>query len=154
MISCSSSFWPWISFKRSRLIFASWSCWAKPIKEPMGPLSWPMIYVKDIIIPRVISPSTTDLAAIKEITIFVVWLKNTEPTCWTCPNASPFTLILKSFTWMRSHCQRFCFSQLFSLISCMAVTNWIKLLCSPAAWAKRRISSSRRYFMNTRIQQI
>ena len=105
--------------------------------------------MSDIIIPNVICPSTTDLAAMNEMRMFVVWLKNTEPTCCTCPSAVPFTLMRNSFTCMRSHCHRFCRSQLFSLISCIPVTNCIRLLCSLEACAKRRMSSSRRYFMNT-----
>ena len=59
----------------------------------------------------------------------------TEPTCCTCPTANPFTPILNSFTWIRSHYQRFCFSQLLSLISCMPVISCMILLCSPADWA-------------------
>lgn len=35
----------------------------KPINSPIGADTCPMMYVSDIIIPRVIEPSTTDLAA-------------------------------------------------------------------------------------------
>ena len=80
----------------------------------------------------------------KEIRMFVVWLKNTDPSCWYCSSANPLMLILNSFTWMRSHCHRFSVSQLFSLISCIPVTSWNRLLCSLDAWANRLMSSSRR----------
>ena len=126
-----------------QLIFASWNERAKPINCSIGAVNCPTIYVSDIIIPNVISPETTARAAKKEIRILVVWLKNTDPSCWYCCRAKPLMLILNSFTWMRSHSHRFSVSQLFSLISCMPVTNWKRLLCSPAACANRLMSSSR-----------
>ena len=79
--------------------------------------------------------------------MFVVWLKKTAPSCWYCCNANPLIPILKSFTCIRSHFQRILVSQLLSLISCIPVMSWKRLLCSPAACEKRFMSSSLLHLM-------
>ena len=116
-----------------------------------GADSWPIMYVRAIIIPSVMSPEMTACAAMNVTRMLVVWVKKTEPTCCICPMLRERTLILNNLTWMCSHSQRFWRSQLLSFISCMPCTSWIILLCSPADWLKRLMSSSRRNFIKKRI---
>ena len=69
-----------------------------------------------------------DIADKNEINTFLAWLIKVAPTCWVWFNTIPFTLTLNKRACMRSHSQRFCFSQAFSLISCMPVTSCTMLL--------------------------
>ena len=51
----------------------------------MGPFNCPNMYCMAIIIPNVMFPSTTALAAKNETKTFFVWSMNNPPTCWVCP---------------------------------------------------------------------
>ncbi|MNX99478.1 hypothetical protein D3C86_1319260 [compost metagenome] len=148
----SSSSSSWISFKRSRLILASWKDCRKPRSCSIGLFSWPTMYWMAIMAPKVSCPSITDLATIKVIRMFFPSLIKKAPNCWYCPKARLFMLNLNKPAWIRSHSQRFCCSQLFSLISCMPLMSCTILLWFSEEMSNRLKSSSRR-FLRKKITQ-
>ena len=129
----SSSSFSCTSERRSSEIFASCVACTNWMNCDSGAFNCPMMYCRATIMPSVISPSMTAEAARNEITTFFVWSINVPPTSCVCPSTSPLIETWNSRAWMRSHSQRFCFSQLLSLISCMPLMSCTMLLWLAAA---------------------
>ena len=130
VFTSSSSSFLWISFNRSKEILASCSCFTKSITWCIGLLSCPIMYCIESIIPKVSSPSITNFADRKLIRISFMWLIKLPPTDCTCSSERDWILNLNSFTWRNSQLHRFCFSALWSFISCIPLISSITLLCS------------------------